>query len=211
MRLVFPEETTSIKSTAPVSLWTVLEPGVTTPSDAGQVAHRPGERLRVYEGAAVTLPAGSVALEVSASFQPRNELQSDPSIIRMPPVSRRMRATLFRDDALSAELWTLPEWSRISPDGETCHVIAALTPGVVLDGRSLAPGAAVFIPAWGRPLDLTGAGSRVLVAYPDHTPTAVWRHAPGPDPAAGQLPLPPRAPRSSAAAVTDREILNIAA
>jgi hypothetical protein len=147
--------------------------------------------MRAFEGAPVTLAGGSVALEVSAAFQPLNEVHQ-PQVIRQPPVTRRARATLFRDPALSVEAWLLPEWSRIVPDGETCHVITALTPGVTVDGRRLQPGTSVFVPAWGRPLDLTSAqgGGKLLVAYPDRTPTAIWRHSPGPDPAAGQLPKP---------------------
>jgi hypothetical protein len=86
----------------------------------------------------------------------------------------------------------LPEWSRIVPDGENFNVLAALTPGVTLDGRRLAPGQAVFIPAWGRPADVTAdnLGARVVIAYPHPAPTSIWRHTPGPDPAAGQLPRP---------------------
>jgi hypothetical protein len=192
VRMVFPGRTMSIKSTGAVSLWTVLEPGDISPDGDRAALHKPGDRIRAYEGAAVTLAGGSVVLELSSTFLPANESLDGPLVIRMPPVSRRSRATLFREASLSVESWMLPDWSRIIPDGETCHVLTALTPGVAVDGRRLPPGQAVFIPAWGRPLDITAAsvGAKAVVAYPDDTPTSVWRHTPGPDPAAGQLPKP---------------------
>jgi hypothetical protein len=191
-RLVFPGRETQVVSTAPVSFWTLLEPGHDPGASVAASMRRPGERIRAYEGAAITLPAGSVALEVSAVFQPANVPADGPSLIRLPPVTRRMRATLVREEALSVEMWTLPEWSRLKPDGETCHVVTALTPGVVLDGRHLRVGETAFIPAWGRPVDLVtrAAEAKVMVAYPDRTPTAIWRHTPGPDPTAGLLPEP---------------------
>lgn len=190
VRLVFPREPLRIKSTSPVSLWTILEPG--EPAASGESGHRPGERIRAYEGAEIGLAPGSVALEVSSSFMPANGPDNEPQVITMPPVSQRTRASLVREDALSVEVWRLPAWSRVVPDGETCHVLVALGQGITIDGRTLAPGAAVFVPAWGRPLEISAAepGSKLLVAYADRTPTAIWRHAPGPDPAPGQLPLP---------------------
>lgn len=193
LRLVFPGYATEIPSAGPVSFWTLLEPGHAPEASLGATVRRSGERIRAYEGVAITLPAGSVALEVSAPFQPANlPVAEGPSLIRLPPVTRRMRATLVREEALSVEMWTLPEWSRLKPDGATCHVVTALTPGVVLDGRHLRAGETAFIPAWGRPVDLaTGVvRARVLVTYPDRAPTAIWRHTPGPDPTAGLLPLP---------------------
>jgi hypothetical protein len=193
VRMVFPGRTMSIKSTGPVSLWTLLEPGTASLADDETTFHRPGDRIRAYEGAAVTLAAGSVALEISSTFLPTNDGCEGPLVVRLPPVSSRARATLFRDPSLSVESWLLPDWSRIVPDGETCHVLTAMTSGVTVDGRRLSPGQAVFVPAWGRPLDITAArvGDRVAVAYPEFRPTSVWRHTPGPDPAAGQLPKPP--------------------
>jgi hypothetical protein len=190
IRLVFPGKTMTLKSASPMSFWTVLEPGVASLADGMQ--HRTGERIRAYEGADVTFAEGSVALEVSASFLPTNDADPRPQIIRLPPVSVRARATLFRENGLSVETWLLPEWSRIVPDGETCHVLVPLGAGVRIDGRTLLSGEAVLVPAHGRPLDIVAErqGARLLVAYPDRAPTAVWRHAPGPDPAAGQLPKP---------------------
>jgi hypothetical protein len=192
VRLVFPAGQTSIRSTSPISFWTVLKPGVASDALDPGVAHRPGERIRAYEGAEVTFAAGSVALEVSSAFLPHNEMDAGPQLIRLPPVSSRTRATLFRDAGLSVETWLLPEWSRLVPDGGTCHVLVAIGPDIRIDGRALHPGAAVFVPAWGRPVDIVAArrGTKLLVAYPDQAPTDVWRHTPGPDPAAGQLPKP---------------------
>jgi hypothetical protein len=192
VRLVFPGEPMSIRSTSPISFWTVLEPGVESVSGLHGIFHRPGDRMRAYEGAAVSLAAGSVALEVSSSFLPTNEADPAPQLIRLPPVSMRMRATQFREAGLSVETWLLPEWSRIVPDGETCHVLVPLGADIRVDGRAVPPGESVFVPACGRPLDLTAArqGAKLLVAYPDQAPTSIWRHTPGPDPAAGQLPKP---------------------
>jgi hypothetical protein len=202
LRMIFPDRPITLKSTAPVSFWMMLEPG-SDPAPANDVFHRSGARIRAYEGAEVALPAGSVALEVSPAFQPGNEADDQPSIIRMPPVSNRTRATLFREAAFSVESWMLPAWSRLVPDGQTCHVVMALTPGVGIDGHRLYPGEAVFLPAWGRPVDMTGGrvGAKALVAYPSQAPTAIWRHTPGPDPMGGLLPRPePVAPRLEAAA-----------
>lgn len=197
LRMVFPGRDTTIKSTSPLSFWTILEPGVASLARPHGLFHRTGERLRAYEGAEIALAEGAVAVEVSASFLGTNEADTGPHLVRLPPVSTRMRATLFRDSCLSVETWSLPEWSRIVPDGETCHVMMALDPGIAVDGRPLKPGEAVLAPACGRPLDLVTErqNARILVAYPDQTPTTVWRHTPGPDPAAGQLPKPaPRQP-----------------
>lgn len=190
LRLVFPGRGSTIKSTSPLSFWTVMEPGAAAAPDG--TTHRPGERIRAYEGAEVALAEGSVAVEVSSSFIGTNEPDPTPHLVRLPPVSKRMRATLFRDDWLSVETWSLPEWSRIVPDGETCHVILAIGTGIRCDGRDLKPGEAVLAPARGRPFDLVVArrDARVLVAYPARAPTSVWRHTPGPDPASGQLPKP---------------------
>lgn len=200
IRLVFPGKQVAIRSTSPVSFWTVLEPGAGSPEPT-QTAHRTGERIRAYEGARVSLPEGSVALEVSTCFQPNNSTDEHPQIIRLPPVSSRARATLFRETGLSVETWTLPEWSRVVPDGETCHALVALGYGIRIDGRPLMPGEAVLAPARGRPLDIVASrrNTKLLAAYPDSTPTAIWRHTPGPDPAAGVLPAPEPAPRPLAA------------
>jgi hypothetical protein len=192
LRLVFPGEPTAIKSTAPVSLWHVLEPGdpPTIAASNTDVRHKPGQRIRAFEGASVPLAKGCVALEISSTFQPTNRLMSGPAIARLPSVSARTRATLFRDAALSVETWMLPQRSLVEPDGETCHVLVALTSGIAIDGRELRQGEAMFIPAWGRPLQIAGSRAKALVAYPDQTPTTIWRHVPGPDPVPGMLPKP---------------------
>lgn len=193
VRLVFPGRDVTLPSTAPVSFWTLLE--------TGSPLHRVGERTRAYEGAEVNLPAGSVALELSASFMPTNQPSDGPSHISLPPVSRRVRATLAREDSLSVEMWALPPCSQLTPDGETCHVLVPLTRGIVLDDRPLKPGEAVLLPAWGRAVMLSAehAAAKVVVAYPDRTPTSIWRHVPGPDPMPGLLPRPqPLAPINEA-------------
>lgn len=190
VRLVFPGKATVIQSTSPTSFWTVLEPGIAPTIE--EMRRRPGERIRCYEGAEVAFAEGSVALEVSSTFLPTNKPDRETQIVRLPPVSARVRATLFRETGLSVETWSLPEWSRLIPDGETCHVLVGLTPGARIDGRALLPGEAVLSPACGRPIDIVAerTGAKLLVAYPDRTPTEVWRHTPGPDPAAGVLPRP---------------------
>lgn len=202
IRLVFPGQTIDVQSTSPVSFWTILDPGANALAKPAAITHRAGERIRTYEGASVQLAAGSVALEVSSSFLPTNEADPSPQITRLPPVSWRTRATLLREPGLSVETWLLPEWSRLAPDGETCHVLVALSPGVHMHGRILRQGDAVFVPACGRPFDIVADNrqARLLVAYPDKTPTAVWRHTPGPDPTAGQLPAPEPTPQLSAIA-----------
>jgi hypothetical protein len=189
MRLVFPGRPIIAQSSGPTSFWTILEPGYAT-------SHRAGERIRAYEGAGVPLAPGSVALEVSACFQPRNDQEEGPSLIRLPPVSRRRRATLFRDEALSVEMWRLPPHSLLCPDGETCHVVMSMTPGIAIDGRDLPRGQCLFVPAWGRGLNVHAATTeaRLLVAYPDSAQTAIWRHGPGPDQAPETLPAPISSP-----------------
>lgn len=203
LRLVFPGRPAPIKSSAPISLWQILEAG--EPAIIGNtddcVPYRPGDRIRAYEGAMVSLAPGSVALETSSSFLPNNSPTAKPSIVRLPAVSARTRATLLRDAALSVEIWTLPALSQIEPDGETCHVLTALTSGVAVDGKELRRGEAVLVPAWGRRFELTGAGAKVLIAYPDARPTTIWRHVPGPDPVGGLLPKP-EPPGLSVAAVS---------
>jgi hypothetical protein len=193
IRLVVPAVDIAIPSTAPFSFWTLLEPG--------SPLRRTGERIRAYEGADVQLAGGCVALEVSSAFQPSNDGEDAPSLIRLPPVSRRTRATLAREDALSVEMWTLPPSSRLTPDGETCHVVVALTPGVAIDDRRLRQGEAVFLPGWGRAatIDAERPLAKVLVAYQDRTPTSIWGYAPGPEPMPSVLPRPePAAPAITA-------------
>jgi len=68
-------------------------------------------------------------------------------------------------------------------------VLAALTPGVSVDGQMLARGEAIFLPAEGRRVTLSGRGAQVVVAYPDLVPTEIWKHPHPPTPAARALDL----------------------
>ncbi len=65
----------------------------------------------------------------------------------------------------------------------------ALTPGVMIDGEALNRGDAIFLPAEGRHVTVTGQGAQVVVAYPDLIPTGIWKH-PHP-PKAAALALDP--------------------
>ena len=85
---------------------------------------------------------------------------------------------------MSVELWTLPKLSYLEPDGETCHVLMALTPGVAIDGHALSRGEAIFLPAEGRRVAMTGEGAQLVVAYPDLVPTEIWKRPRPPRPAA---------------------------
>lgn len=179
LRMVFPGCATTLQPSSPLSFWSVLDPGKATEP----LPYKAGDRICAYEGAGVALAAGSVALEVSSTFQPINEHENSPSLITLPPASQRTRATLFRDAALSVERWRLPTWSKLVPDGDCCHVLVALTRGVQVDGRRMQPGEAVFVPAIGRAIDITAIEQAVaLVTYPSARPTSIWRHTPGPDP-----------------------------
>jgi hypothetical protein len=196
LRLVFADaETDSLVSDAHVAMWRILEapPGAFCEGRAGGASPnllrcRVGDAFRLSEGARLKLRRGVTALEARSSFTPRNHADDKPALMRLAAETKAARTTLLRDAALSVELWRLPERSRLEPDGETCHVLMALSDGVALDGRALRKGEAVFIPACGRRLKLFGrGGAQVLVSYPDVVPTAIWRSAPEPDPAAAAL------------------------
>jgi hypothetical protein len=66
----------------------------------------------------------------------------------------------------------------------------ALSPGIMIDGRPLAKGEVVFIPAHGKDLHLTGRKAQALVVYPDGAPTSIWQLRPHPDPGAAALRHP---------------------
>jgi hypothetical protein len=149
-----------------------------------------GDLFRVSDQVRLNFSRGVIAVEAQASFEPRNRVEKRPPIMRLKRETPQPRATLLRDPAMSVEIWRLPQHSRLEPDGETCHALMALTPGVIIDGRELVRGEAVFIPACARSIQLFGRGSEVLVAYPDVVPTAIWRVAPEPDPAAAALRRP---------------------
>jgi hypothetical protein len=200
-RLILADEPSDeVRGAGPISLWTMIE----SPLDAVLVAHeregaperiikaRRGDVLRANADIALRFDAGVTAMEVSSSFTPNNA--SQPSRVQRltRPDTRRDRAVVLRDAGLSVELWTLPEDSYLVPDGETCHVITAMTPGVVVDGRMLARGEAVFVPAEGRPVTLKGRGAQVLAAYPDVAPTTIWRRVRSPNPGgAARIPQMP--------------------
>jgi hypothetical protein len=193
LRLVITDEPSDpLQSGAPVALWRVLE----SPIDASldlysheaaapkQMRCRRGDLLRVSDGAQLVFPAGVTCLEVRANFTPSNQPHPQRVQRLLAPLEKKHRTTWLRDPALSVEAWTLPELSFLEPDGETCHVVMALTPGVAIDGEALSRGDAVFVPAEGRRVTLTGKGAQVAVAYPDLVPTQIWKHVHAPKPAA---------------------------
>lgn len=199
VRLILSGEPTEpITSHESFAAWRVLE----APLDAGltivgaqprdrRTKSRCGDLFRIEGGAGVVLDAEVAALEVRPSFVPTNHVAPSMRVRRLVAQREdRERQVWLRDPALTVEAWTLPERSYIEPDGETCHVLTALTAGVALDGRVLARGESVFVPANGRRALLTGRGAQLMVSYPDLAPTTVWRHAPQPDPAAAQRPYP---------------------
>lgn len=198
LRLIVTDEPSEpIHAEGPVTLWRIIEApldaSVTIREGAGrpprQVRCRRSDLLRVSDGAELVVPSGVTALEARASFVPSNQ-PSTARVQRLLAASeRRHRAAWLRDSAMSAELWTLPDVSFLEPDGETCHVLAALTPGVSVDGQMLARGEAIFLPAEGRRATLTGRGAQVVVTYPDLVPTEIWKHPPPPTPAARALDL----------------------
>jgi hypothetical protein len=186
------EPSDPIIAEGPLGLWRILE----APLDAkaniydGEGAPprttrcRRGDLFRVGAGARLVFPSGVTGLEARANFAPSNT----PNVARaqrlLAASEKRHRAAWLRDPAMSVELWTLPKLSFLEPDGETCHVLMALTPGVIIDGQALNRGDAIFLPAEGRPVSMTGQGAQVVVAYPDLIPTDIWKHAHPPKPAA---------------------------
>ena len=68
------------------------------------------------------------ALEVRANFAPNNQPSAQRAQRLLAVSEKKHRDALLRDPAMSVELWTLPDLSFLEPDGETCHVIVALTP-----------------------------------------------------------------------------------
>lgn len=192
-------EVSPVLCDGPLALWRILDarPGAVIESKSLDAMRKParawtcaaGDMFRASDRAWLKFSSDVLALEARANFQPRNEPDDAEPFLRVEPPANpdATRAALLRDAALSVELWRLPEHSRLEPDGETCHVLMALTPGVSLDGRTLARGEAVFMPANGRRVHLAGRDGELLVAYPDIVPTSIWRHAPDPDPTAAAL------------------------
>lgn len=193
LRLIITDEPSDpIASDGPIALWRMLEcpmDGVVNvyerdSAPAREIRCRRGELLRINNAARLVLPGGITALEARATFSPNNQ-RSSKRVHRVLAASEKgHRNVWLRDPALSVELWTLPEVSLVEPDGETCHVLIALTPGVAIDGEPLSRGDAVFLPAEGRRATLTGRGGQVAVAYPDLVPTLIWKHVHAPKPAA---------------------------
>lgn len=192
LRLVRTREPTdTLYSEGPVSLWRILQSPLdgiarvdgATRRPTRQIRCRRGDLLRSTDRVGLAFGADVAALEVRAGFAPTNI--DAPDMARLSPIeTRKGRHTWLRDIALSVEAWTLPAESWLEPDGETCHVLTALSPGVALDGRPLVKGEAVFLPAHSRCVRLTGAGAQVVVAYPDLVPTDIWRQTHRPDPGA---------------------------
>jgi hypothetical protein len=193
LRLVITAEPSDpIASEAPVSVWRMLE----SPLDGAvslyegaasaprQIRCRRGDMLRVSDAARLVFSGGMTALEARANFLPSNHPAARRAQRLFPARERKHRTTWLRDPAMSVELWTLPEVSFLEPDGETCHVLLALTPGVCIDGIPLSRGDALFLPAEGRRVPVTGRGAQVAVAYPDLVPTNIWTHGHAPKPAA---------------------------
>lgn len=200
LRLVTTAEPSDpILAEGPLGLWRVLE----APLDAKVNIYgadgapprtmrcRRGDLLRVSAGARLVLPSSVTALEARANFTPSNAPNAVRAQKLLAASEKRHRAAWLRDPAMSVELWTLPKLSYLEPDGETCHVLMALTAGVVIDGHALSRGDAIFLPAEGRRVAMTGGGAQIVVAYPDLVPTEIWKHPQPPRPAA--LALDPAA------------------
>lgn len=207
LRLFITDEPSDpIVSDAPVALWRILE----SPLDGAinlyesehtrprQVRARRDDLIRVPSSAHLVLSPGMTALEARANFTPNN--QPPQRAHRLVATSeKKHRNVWLRDPAMSIENWTLPELSFLEPNGETCHFIFALTPGVSIDGEALSRGDAVFLPAEGRRAALTGRGAQVVVAYPDLVPTDIWKTPHAPKPAAlGLDPALAHSPRLNA-------------
>jgi hypothetical protein len=205
LRMVLAGADVKVVPTAPTSLWCIIERrrnATRLDKTQGPLGVPPGDNQIPAAPALIELTGGMIAVEACSVFEPTNLPVSVAPLVELPSVSASMRSTLMRRPALSVEAWRLPDESRIEPDGETCHVLFALSRGVLIDGRELRPGQAVFVPAQGRTFALSGAGGRLLTAYPDRTPTQIWRHLPGPDPVGGAALRPTPEPASVASRST---------
>jgi hypothetical protein len=202
-RFITPAEPSDpITADGPLGLWRILE----APLDAKMniydaenappraVRCRRGDLLRAGAGARLVFPSEVTALEARANFTPTNAPNAVRAQRLLAASEKRHRAAWLRDPAMSVELWTLPKLSFLEPDGETCHALVALTPGVMIDGEALNRGDAIFLPAEGRRVTMTGQGAQVAVAYPDLIPTEIWKHPHPPKPAALALDPAMRTP-----------------
>jgi hypothetical protein len=195
--LTTAEPSDPISADGPLGLWRILEAPLDAKVNIYDAEGRPpravrcrrGDLLRVGAGARLIFPSGVIALEVRANFTPSNTPNAARAQRLLAASEKRHRAAWLRDPAMSVELWTLPKLSFLEPDGETCHVVMSLTPGVRIDGEILNRGDAIFLPAEGRRVSMTGQGAQVVVAYPDLIPTGIWKH-PHP-PKAAALALDP--------------------
>ena len=215
LRLFITDEPSDpIASDAPVALWRILE----GPLDGAinlyegertrprQVRARRDDLLRVPSSARLVLSPGMTALEARANVTPNNQpLQRAQRLLQAS--EKKDRSVWLRDPAMSVETWTLPELSFLEPDGETCHLIMALTPGVSIDGQALSRGDAVFLPAEGRRAMLSGRGAQVVVAYPDLVPTDIWKTPRAPKPAA--LALDPALAQYAGLNVTSSQLAQL--
>lgn len=193
VRLVLTDEPSdAVRAEGQPSLWSMLESpldNVITAKEVDDLAPRRirarrGDLIRTEPGAVLHFGAGLTALEVRSNFSPTNS--ANPLRVQRiaRPADRVDRATWLRDPALSVEAWTLPELSVLEPDGETCHVFVALSPGAYVDGRALNRGDAFLLPAEGRRVMLAGRGAQIMAAYPDLAPTSIWKRLRPPSPAA---------------------------
>jgi hypothetical protein len=213
LRLVLTDAHTGLLRHNAPALWRVLEAEAASTIDIVSTAEndrrsstkqcKSGDTYRVGAEGAIGFSGGVVAVEARANFRPRNADTPIPPVARLAARTRAddKRIALLREPSLSVEVWTLPARSRLTPDGETCHALMALSPGIAVDGRPLAKGEVVFVPAYGRNLQLTGANSKALIVYPDREPTSIWQRWPTPDP--GALALRHRHPAHVEAALAD--------
>ncbi len=195
VRLVLTDEPTdALNLDGRLGFWRIIE----SPLDralllsegkrARRVRCRRGDLFRIEGATRLGFDAGVAACEVRPQFLLENSPPPANPLRRiLAHRNTSARQVWMRDAALSVELWTLPERSVLEPDGETCHVLTALTPGACIDGAPIARGQSVFAPANGDACVLSGHGATLMVSYPDLAPTNVWRTTPQPDPGAGAL------------------------
>ena len=97
----------------------------------------------------------------------------DQEAVAGPTAPSPGRRVLVHAPRFVAERCDVGEGVALRPDGARYHILAPLTPGVLLDGRELRRGTAAFMPAHGRPALLGGAAQASV---------AVVHAGPGPSP-----------------------------
>lgn len=170
-----------------------------------QHAVRLGETILVPAGTVHAIGAGVVLLEVQDpvdityrlyDYGRLRPLQLDaalavadlgPSraVVDPPPAIAVSRRTLARAKRFMLERCEVAAGFTLKPDGGRYHILVGLAAGVTLDDQPLPPGAAVFVPATGRPARVAGVpGSAV----------ALLHAGPGPSPCllAGRAARPSR-------------------